>query len=195
MDLTRSTRERSFWYAWKDEVAHDHLGIKWPQGHDLCQDCSKDYVKVMLSDPETMIPPKWQMWNFCMSRLTVEMQLDQVQYEMYLMYSAVKEVLEDEQINRCPFCKYFEVWLKSNSANFFYCHRDEWSKISCSICHKEALVPKEQYLAFEDDAKNEDEEMLNHFKWYEYKDLKAEFEEGIENGNKRFCPGCKIGGI
>lgn len=34
-----------------------------------------------------------------------------------------------------------------------------------------------------------------HFKCYEFKDIKEEWEKAIEDGNKRFCPGCKIGGM
>ena len=54
------------------------------------------------------------------------------------------------------------------------------------------------YLPHEDDEDDEEMEedfMLRHFKWYEFRDLKAEFESAIEKGNKRFCPGWNIGGI
>ena len=118
---------------------------KWPQGHDLCPDWGKDYLKIVLSDPETMIPVKWQMWKLAMSPITVEMQLDPAQLEMYLMYSAIKEVANNEKVMGCPYCKYFEVWLCTSSSNFFYCHGSEWKKVSCSICHKETFVPKKIY--------------------------------------------------
>jgi hypothetical protein len=35
----------------------------------------------------------------------------------------------------------------------------------------------------------------SHFKCYEFKDLKEAWEAAIENGNKRCCPNCKIGGM
>lgn len=37
--------------------------------------------------------------------------------------------------------------------------------------------------------------MYSHHKCYEYKDLKEEWETALETGNKRFCPGCGVGGI
>ena len=138
--------EKPSCYACGKEIPRDHLGIKCPQGHDLCREWAKDLVKMILSDPETMIPAKWQMWKIPLSPVTVEIQLDQAQLEMYLMYTAIKQTSDTEKVVSCPFCKYFEIWLKTNSANFFYCDGSECSKTSCSIWHKEVSIPKDGYI-------------------------------------------------
>ena len=40
-----------------------------------------------------------------------------------------------------------------------------------------------------------DDGMFSHLRWYEYKDLKAEWDQAISNGNQRFWPECKLGGM
>ena len=47
------------------------------------------------------------------------------------------------------------------------------------------------YLPHEDDENDEEMKedcMLRHFKWYEFRELKAEFESAIEKGNNNKFP-------
>ena len=122
-------------------VRRDHLGIRCGQGHDLCPECSKVYVANMLSDPETKIPARCSFWNLELNSIQVEMQMDDAQREIYIMYRAMKEVdtTVDKVVN-CPFCNYFEIWLKLCTSNFFYCKRESCKKGSCSVCNKEFKV-------------------------------------------------------
>ena len=46
-----------------EDLDADHLGIRCQQSHYLCQDCSKTYVKNILSQPEAKIPPKCAFCN------------------------------------------------------------------------------------------------------------------------------------
>ena len=86
-----------------DTLKRDHLGIRCKQGHDICPDCSKDYVSNMLSDPETRIPAKCSLCNVEVSSGSVEMQLTQDQLEIYIMYLSMKEIDKSEKVVNCPF--------------------------------------------------------------------------------------------
>ena len=102
----------------------DHLGIRCKQGHDLCQECAKMYVENILSEPESKIPPKCSFCNCELSSASVEMQMTSEQLSVYLMYMSMKQVDDNEQIVNCPFCKYFEIWSKHCTSNFFYCKKE-----------------------------------------------------------------------
>lgn len=107
--------------SWGCVLKRDHLGIKCSQGHDICPDCSKLYVSNMLSEPELNIPAKCSMCGLKINSVLVEMHMDPAQLEMYLLCNAMKEIDENEKVMNCSFWKYFEVWLKTNTSNFFYC--------------------------------------------------------------------------
>ena len=110
---------------------------------------------------------------------------------------AISKLDPDKEIVRCPFCKYYEIWSKECTSNFFYCKADGCRKGSCSICHKEFKLLKSETSVTAEEEKQMlgEDEMLSHFKWYEYKDLKDEWDQAIVNGNQRFCPKCGLGGI
>ena len=56
------------------------------------------------------------------------------QLEIYIMYKAMKEVDPAiDKVMNCPFCKYFEIWAKGSSSNFFYCKKSNCKKGSCSV--------------------------------------------------------------
>ena len=118
-DLTRSSTNYGCGSC-GDELQADHIGIRCRQGHDLCPECSKSYVQVILSEPETRIPAKCSLCNCELGSSSIERQMDSDQLAVYLMYMAMKQVNEDEKIENCPFCKYFEIWNKACTTNFFY---------------------------------------------------------------------------
>ena len=113
------------------------------------------------------------------------------------MYVATKQAGSDEKIESCPFCKYYEIWSKKCTSNFFYCKADGCRKGSCSICHKGFKIPKSETSITAEEEKQMfgEDGMLSHFEWYEYKDLKAEWDQAIINGIQRFCPECGLGGM
>ena len=124
-----------------EELTRQHNGIKCSQGHDLCPDCAKTYVEHILSDPEAKIPAKCSLCNVELNSVQVEMQMQSEQLEIYLMYKAMKEVdPKIDTVMSCPFCKYFEIWAKENTANYFYCKKDGCKKGSCSVCFREFKV-------------------------------------------------------
>jgi hypothetical protein len=123
------------------ELKRDHLGIKCPQGHHICPDCSKIYIQNMMSEPEVKIPAKCSLCNFDLNALMVEMHMDEDQKEIYLMYRAMTEINKDTEIvANCSFCKYFEIWMKTCTSNFFYCKKEGCKKVGCIVCNKQIVV-------------------------------------------------------
>ena len=53
----------------------------------------------------------------------------------------------------------------------------------------------EDYNEYDDEIDRVEKDVEPHFKCYEYKDLKAQFDQCIENGVKSICPNCGFGGI
>ncbi|CAI2375339.1 unnamed protein product [Moneuplotes crassus] len=180
-----------------DSLSRQHNGVKCSQGHDMCTGCAKTYVANILSEPENKIPAKCSLCAVELNSVQLEMQMEPEQLEMYLMYKAMKIV--DPKIDKvmsCPFCKYFEVWTIDNSANFFYCRKEDCQKGSCSVCFKEFKVPKGMAVTEDELEEMKSEEgMMSHYKCYEHKDIKEDWDKAIEEGTKRYCPECKVGGI
>ena len=111
------------------------------------------------------------------------------------------KVPEDEEIVSCPKCSYFEHRLKTSTANFFFCKNARCGKASCYVCKCVVDLPSEKYYEdskeygrLEKESRNE-KGMFFHFKCYQYKDMKKEFDEALDRGSKCFCPGCGVGGV
>ena len=95
----------------------------------------------ILSEPDTLIPVKCSICRTELNPVQVELHMDDVQREIYIMHRAMKEVdAATEAIVNCPFCNYFEIWLSTCTSSFFYCKRESCKKVSCSVCHKEVKV-------------------------------------------------------
>ena len=109
----------------------------------------------------------------------------------------MRAVPEDEEIVRCPKCTYFEQRPKESTANFFFCKNTNCEKASCYVCKCEVKVPAENYHENEEEYKILEEEkgMFFHFKCFEYKEIKKEFDDALEKGSKCFCPSCGVGGM
>ena len=173
----------------------DHLGIRCQQDHDLCQDCSKNYIKTMLSGPTTKISVKCPICKLELSASSVEMQMTPEQLDVYLMHMSMKHIDENDQVVNCPFCNYFEIWSKLCTSNFFYCKKEGCKKGSCSICHKEFKVPSSDYNIPSTELEEVKTGMISHTKCYEYKQIKEDWDKAIDMGVKRCCPNCGIGGL
>mmetsp|Transcript_17942 Transcript_17942/g.20101 ORF Transcript_17942/g.20101 Transcript_17942/m.20101 type:complete len:126 (-) Transcript_17942:641-1018(-) len=103
----------------------DHNGVKCSQGHDMCPDCAQSYVCNILSDPETLIPAACSLCKTELNSVQLEMQMTPDQLEVYIMYKAMKDVDPAiDHLMNCPFCKYFEIWAKTSTSNFFFCKKE-----------------------------------------------------------------------
>lgn len=151
----------------------------------------------MLSGPTTKISVKCPICKLELSASSVEMQMTREQLDVYLMHMSMKHIDENDQVVNCPFWKYFEIWNKDCTSNFFYCKKEGCKKGSCSICHKEFKVPSSDFqmsnTEFEEIKSNKG--MMSHTRCYEYKHMKDDWDEAIETGIKRWCPNCGIGGL
>ena len=110
---------------------------------------------------------------------------------------AIREIPEDEELVACPSCNYFETRLKESTANFFYCKAPRCGKASCYVCKAHISKPSENYWedVLEYMQLEEEKGLFFHFKCFEFKDLKKEFDEAFDKGTKNFCPSCGVGGM
>ena len=124
-----------------ENLEDQHSGIKCSKDHDLCSNCTQAYVEHILSDPDTRIPAKCSLCKVELNSTQVENQMKPEELEIYLRFKKVKEI--DPKLGivmSCPFCKYFEIWEKENTSNYFYCKKDGCKKGSCTICFREFKV-------------------------------------------------------
>ena len=185
------------WEMWWTELEEDHKGIRWKNDHHFWTDWVKPYIESIIREPERNIPWKWGLCKAPIISKYIEMNMSPEDLSTYQMYLTISELGPDKKIENCPFCKYYEIWHKESTSNFFYCKADGCKKGSCSICHKEFKLPKSESRITAEEEKQMFGEggMFSHLKWYEYKDLKAEWDQAIVNGNQRLCPECGLGGM
>ena len=172
------------------ELTADHHGIRCKQGHDLCPECAKTYVGIMLAEPDSKIPARCSCCNVELSAASVEMQMTPEQLDIYLFYMSKSIAKETDQVARCPFCSYFEFWGKNSTSNFFFCKKEGCKKGSCSICHREFKVPSNGFNITQEEFEEikSDTGMMSHTKCYQYKQIKDDWEKALEEGIKRKCP-------
>jgi hypothetical protein len=198
-------------------LERDHIGIKCFQSHEICAECSKTFVNTIFEDPESNIPVKCPLCKQEISSLTFERQLDETKLEIYQLYVVQKRIDPNEITRSCPNCHYFEIWLKTSTANFFYCKNSNCSKMTCVYCYNQIILPYtdshsdytelEKLMMIQDlqelaeDEEYKYEETLKskngiyyHFKCGELNHLKANIEKVIEKGQKMRCPECKHSG-
>ena len=90
----------------------------------LCQYCIPNFVAAFLSDPVIDFPPKCSL---CSEKFLPDQfdtclpLLSEAQQAFLTSLSVEKELGENDDMRRCPFCQYFEIWPKENSALFFAC--------------------------------------------------------------------------
>ncbi|CAI2375473.1 unnamed protein product [Moneuplotes crassus] len=197
METTDKKDENVTCLSCGDEISRTHNGIKCGQGHDMCTECAKLYVCNVLSDPEAKIPAKCSLCNLELNSVQLEMQMTPEQLEIYLMYKAMKEVDPKlDKVMSCPFCKYFEIWTIDNSSNYFYCKKPGCHKGSCSVCFKEFEIPSSSYVYKQEFEELKSESgMFSHHKCFKHRKAKKAWDKALENGTKRSCPECKVGGV
>lgn len=209
-------KEKDYCISCKSTLEKDHIGILCIQNHNICSDCTTNFVSYVFEDPLQNLPAKCPTCSQEIPSLIFERQLNRNQIEIYQLYMINSKLGKDEETKRCPFCQYFEIWFKSSSANFFYCKNAICSKISCNYCHKSVVMPKtdhyEDYKELEDlmikqlnldeeDNEEEYEESLkasngiyHHFICADLNQIKVTLEKAIEGGQKRVCPQCNLSG-
>ena len=82
---------------------------------------------------------------------------------------------------------------KDHTMNFFYCDNAICLKMSCTVCHKIVERVDEDYDYYDEEFKKAEGAEI-HFKCWEYKDVRANFEECLEKGGQQHCPNCNLGG-
>jgi TRIAD3 protein (E3 ubiquitin-protein ligase RNF216) len=192
----------------------DHIGIKCVQNHNICSGCSKYFIETIFENPHYSIPVKCPDCSQEVPSLIFERQLKPEQLEIYQLYIIQNKISSDEKFQCCPHCKYFEIWMKESSANFFYCKNPKCKKLTCSVCIKDVQLPETdkhldyfelESLMLEESLGDDDEEtyeeslarsdgIFYHFKCGLMKEKKESIEKIIEKGAKRRCPSCKLSG-
>lgn len=124
-----------------EKLEIDHLGIKCPQGHDICTSCTPGYLNEVFIDPSTKIPPKCCCCNTEIPALIFERQLDPTQLEVYHLNILKQALAPGEIMKTCPKCNYFEVWQESSTSNYFYCKKPGCRHVTCTICNLEVNLP------------------------------------------------------
>ena len=178
----------------RKEISIDHIGIKCVQSHNICPDCVPEFLNVVFNEPHHYLPPKCFECHTDIPLVVFERQLNRTQLELYLLFVYKTFISTDELSQGCPFCNYFEIWPKKNEMNFFYCKSVECKKMSCTICHKNICNIEEGYEKEEDKYGEIDSDISGHFECMEFALPLKKFEIALENGEKMFCPVCKIGG-
>nr|XP_047139890.1 ranBP-type and C3HC4-type zinc finger-containing protein 1 isoform X3 [Hydra vulgaris] len=182
------------------------LGVKCPQNHFICQECSKTYINSILSNPHENMPPLCSICKVEIITSSIQMLLDTEQSEHFnsLMLCIVitkTEFTNNEVVVHCPFCKYYEIRDKSG-VNFVFCSNINCKKRSCYYCHLECPYKSDesydeynQYGGDENDENNfQDPEARKHFVCAELSETKKTIEKAIEDGSKVYCPDCGLGG-
>ena len=171
------------------ELELGHIGIKCQQDHHLCSDCSKSFANVVFGEPHHYLPIKCQICHCPIASGTFERQLDDTQLNLYLslqmVYDPSKMINKGEEALFCPFCQYVEI-RDEKSTNFLWCKSSSCNVMSCSIC-KSKLTG--EYEEIEEESK-EEQDIDKHFKCFELKEDKYQFEEGIRLGQGTACPSC-----
>lgn len=140
-ELRKNNKNRDLsCFGCKKILQRDHTGIVCLNSDHLCPDCSYNFVKVVLGDPEKNIPLKCMM---CRSKIVVssfERQLTSKQFQTFLLYNMQFDPTflgENEMIVSCPFCQYWEINTINDGRLMFLCNKKYCKKTSCFWCKKE----------------------------------------------------------
>lgn len=177
-------------YGCQHEVNRDHHGITCLQSHHLCPDCTPNFINQIFDDPGKNIPVKCMICCTEVPTTHIERNMGVKQMQTYLRYFLVNSktamLAKDEIVMNCPFCDYWEIQTKAAGMNFFYCKAaGSCAKMSCTYCSKNVPIPVS-------DEKTQEAE--KHFECAELHPYKKIWETALEDGEKMFCPECKIGG-
>lgn len=70
------------------EIKIDHGGIVCLQAHDICKECSLNFISYVFEDPENMLPPKCSLCNAQLKDDTFVKMLNKQQTVLYMQVVA-----------------------------------------------------------------------------------------------------------
>lgn len=166
--------------------------------HVMCETCSENYLKIVMSEPTIQIPLKCMDCCEPLIYESVESFLKNtkatIDKDKFLNLMTRHALLNSKETNNevlveCPFCCYFEI-RDANNVNFIFCKNQECNKISCFYCHLECKIDNCDFLIDDDN----EAEIMKHFECAFYGNLKKEIDKAIDNGLKVECPSCNTDG-
>ena len=175
-----------------NELELDHPGIKCVQCHNICLDCSKGFVNLVISEPTIYLPLKCQECKIELNPSNVfrtcTIEQEEKLHEVMLQVVISKGPLQvGESLWHCQFCNYFDYLIDSNHSELMIrnCPNENCKKISCLYCKAEIVCPI---------IKTQDEFTLiePHTKCPQMYKLLKEFEIIIQNSLGVPCPQCCV---
>ena len=161
--------------------------------HLVCVNCLPNFFRHILSEPETLIPPKCAWCQKLVDPLKVEQCLNTPkERELYFGYLIEKELAQngEEILQRCPHCSYYEIWPANNGAMFFECRNDACLRVTCTVCNR--TVSALNKVSYPIDM---EEAIYTHgTRCFANKELKERWDKCLKDGQNMYCPKCGYGG-
>ncbi|CAI2364850.1 unnamed protein product [Moneuplotes crassus] len=172
------------------------MGLKCPSGHYFCPECAKSFIESGITNYDICLPYKCYKCNKEFELEKIFSRMSESQREKLAMYQAIEVLGQDKfEIVNCPYCDFVSVWAKNSTNNLLYCPNNECKKGSCRICFEEFKVPDKLDFTPEEITKMEKDGILKHHECFKYKTMKEDWDEAIDQGHQRECPGCHAKGI
>ena len=182
-----------------DELNENELGITCIQGHSMCNNgCSSTFKDTILQNPNENIPLKCPICKTDIIGSTFERQLNPKEYQLFLLYSINKDPTfidkNTEEIVSCPYCNYWEINEINDGRMMIYCKNNKCKTVSCYNC-KKSMISNNNDSDSKSETKVNANEFENHYECARLHKAKAIWDKALENGVKRVCPECGLGGI
>ena len=144
-------------------------------------------------NPYQSIPAKWFEWNTLYPEEYITTKLDADQLECYKMYLKRESLTSDQKIVNCFYCDSYQVWSTNPATHFFYCANSECGKAFCTLCKYPVKNNRKKRKTEQEQI---DYEAEKHPNWSKFKNMRLEWELGLEKSSMRFCPNpsCKTKG-
>ena len=140
---------------------------------------------MMDGNPYQSIPAKWSQWKVLYPDLYIISKLSEDQVERYNMYLKREELTSEEKIISWFYCDSYQIWPTKPTTHFFYCNNILCGKAFCTLWNK---LVKNNIIERETEQEEIDYEAEKHPNWIKYKDMRQEWELGLEKSSIRFCP-------
>ena len=204
------------------ELDDDHLGIKCTQGHSICMTngCAKRFCGIVLNEPDERIPLKCDICKANIILSSFERQLNTKEYQLYLLYVMKKDGSfidkNTEEIVSCPYCNYWEINEINDGRMMIHCKNKKCKTVSCYHCKKQIESVNNNDNSDSNDSDTDSHSNDNkddtgdetkaeydikvdsfeeHYICAKLALAKAIWDKALEDGVKRRCPQCGLGGI